>query len=53
MSLPDHELDDPRRECERCGAWCDRRVCRECLTDVMDVYADEKCTESLTERSAS
>lgn len=42
MSVQDTELDDPCRECEQCGEWCDRRICRECRADLVDEYMEWK-----------
>lgn len=43
MSLPDHLLEDDRRECIACGSTAVEygSLCKECTRNICDVYADE------------
>ncbi len=52
MSIADHEIDDPCRECETCGNACDWTLCRACRADLIDQWADWTYDEASERRRA-
>lgn len=45
MSIPDCDIDDSERTCERCREPSNRRICQDCRADLADLYVDERCEE--------